>query len=290
MNTNSVIVITTHRTGVKFLANLLASFGGYNKYPLIVVACDYIEKDKRTFLEIIRKFPHLNVTFEPFTTNSFEFGGLYHAYQTTRYREYLLLSHSCEIVDTKIFDIVFEDYKDRSVAFGLHAMNWKTFIEEYKHLPLQSLGEKVNEELEGLGDTYYWQGHIGKYRRDILDKMDLASYVSTNMIEAVAKSEHLFTASYHSLDPNTVVLFPNWKDGNVLERKFGKYRLKIANDSIIKYKTHWDLEMVFSDMGGGIDYIRMKHVLIKRFAGVMDVLGRFKDRFESDELRNTDKK
>jgi hypothetical protein len=78
--------------------------------------------------------------------------------------------------------------------------------------------------------------------------MNLLDYLPNNMIEAITKSELLFTSTYHSLDGTTVVLFPDWLDGKVVEEKFGKKRLKIMSEYIIKWQTHWSSGMVFEDM------------------------------------------
>jgi hypothetical protein len=247
----SIIVIPTYRTGVKFLDNLLDSFKGYDKYPILIVISDYKQRDREIFSDIRKKFSNLPIVWEPIKTNSFELGGLYTAYKKTDYDEFFLLSHSCEIVNTDIFDIVFEEYKNRSVAFGLQSGNWKDAHGEQGQntkFILRHLDPKTNLRLINLGDIKFWQGHIGKYRRKVLDKMDLPDYLPTNMIEAISKSEQLFTSTYHSLDKDTVVLFPDWQDGNVIEEKFGKERMKIMNEYIIKWKTHWYPAMVFEDM------------------------------------------
>jgi len=113
---------------------------------------------------------------------------------------------------------------------------------------LKYLDQATLLKLINLKDIKFWQGHIGKYRRIILDKINLLEYLPTNMIEAISKSELLFTSRYHSLDKSTIVLFSDWKDGGVVEEKWGKKRKKIANEYIIKWKTHWSSKMVFDDI------------------------------------------
>lgn len=247
-----VIVIVTHRSGSKFLANLLESFGGYDKYPILIVVSEYKEQDQAVFLEILNRFKTLPVSLEHIDTNSFEFGGLYTAYHKTSYDEFLLLPHSCEILNTAIFDTVFETYRNRSVAFGVRSGNWKTSLANLSRynraFALKHMDDKVSRTLIDMGEVEFWQGHIGKYRRVILDEMILFDYLPLNMIEAITKSEVLFTSTYHSLDKNTVVLFPNWKDSDVYEERFGKKRLKVATEDIIKWQTHWTPEMVLDDM------------------------------------------
>jgi hypothetical protein len=262
------IVIPTHRTGIKLLENLLESFKGYNKYPILMVISDYRPKDKKLFSDIRNKFDTLPITLESIRTNSFELGGLYTAYKKTDYDEFFLLSHSCEIVNIDIFNTVFEKFRDRSVAFGLQTGNWKYALgknDENKKFILKYLDKKTNMELINLGDIEFWQGHIGKYRRAILDKMNLLDYLPTNMIAAISKSELLFTSRYHSLDKSTIVLFPDWKDGRVFEEKSGKKRLKIMNEYIIKWKTHWNPEMVFDDMKSKSTYYKIRKFLKEKF-------------------------
>jgi len=261
----SVIVIPTHRSGVGLLANLLGSFNGYNKYPILVVISDYRKKDGKVFRDIKEKFLHLPITWEHIKTNSFELGGLYTAYKETNYDEFLLLSHSCEIVNTEIFDLVFEKWLGKSVAFGLQSGNWKYAQGENEKFTLRHLDRRTNSELLNLGDITFWQAHIGKYRRTILDQMNLPEYLPTNMIEAISKSELLFTSTYHAADSSTVVLFPSWKDGNVFEEKCGKKRLKIMNDYIIKWKTHWNTNMVFDDMRSQYTSYIVKKLLRSKF-------------------------
>jgi hypothetical protein len=248
----NVIVIPTHRTGTKFLGNLLTSFQGYNEYPILIVILEYRQSDRATFSSIINGFSKLPLSLETAEANSFELGGLYTAYMKTDYDEFFLLSHSCEIVNCDIFDIIFNQYAGRSVAFGLQSGDWNVALgprRRNKKFILKYLNGATNDKLMELGNVVFWQGHIGKFRREILDRMDLLEYLPHNMIEAISKSELLFTSTYHSLDSSTVNLFSNWVDGDV-EEKFGKKRLKIENEYIIKWKTHWSPEMVFEDMKG----------------------------------------
>lgn len=245
---SSLIVIPTHRSGVALLENLLRSFNGYDRYPILIVICDHQQRDQKIFRAIKEEFAHLPITWEQIKTNSFELGGLYAAYQKTRYEELLLLSHSCEIVNAAIFDLVFEEYRGKSVAFALQTGNWKSAQGENLEITLQHLDPDTNLELLQLGEIDFWQAHLGKYRRPVLDQINLLDYLPTNMIEAISKSELLFTSTYQSLDPDTVVLFPDWKDGEMFEEKFGRKRMKIVNEYVIKWKTHWTTDMVFDDV------------------------------------------
>lgn len=261
MTTSSgVIVIPTHRTGVAMLENLLASLKRCTAYPILIVICDYKRSDKIVFARIREQFSYLPITWERIETNSFEFGGLYTAYQKTNYDEFLLLSHSCEILNPALFDLVFEKHKGKSVAFTLEPGNWQATQSEDQKLLLKYINEDTNRKLLELGEVRFWLAHLGKYRRVILDKMDLKQYLPTNMFEAISISELLFTTTYQSLDPATIVLFPECRR-NVFEEKFGRTRRKIENDYFIKWQTHWTLNMVFEDIQSKLWRYRLKNTL-----------------------------
>lgn len=268
----SLIVIPTHRTGVAMLENLLKSLKGFEEYPILIVICDYKKHDERVFQSIKDRFLDLPLSWEQIKTNAFELGGLYTAYEKTDYDELLLLSHSCEIVNLDILDLVFKEHRNKSIAFALETGNWNSIQGENLDLTLKYLDGKTNAKLIGLGEVQFWQGHIGKYRRAILDKMNLLEFLPTNMIEAISKSELLFTSTYQSLDPETIVLFPTWKDGEVFENKFGRTRLKIANEFLIKWKTHWTTDMVFDEVRDKQFPQRIKKLLAARFPGFYSTL------------------
>lgn len=215
------IVIPTHVSGLAFLENLLASLQGLRRYPIIIVINGFRERQLSAFLAVKQRFGELPITLLTLRTNSFEFGGLFAAYRYTTYDNLFLLPHSCEIVSTALFDLVFERHRTRSVAFALEDSRWGTGM---------------------------WHSQIGKYRRPILDQIDLSEYLPRNMLEAI-KTEAFFTRRYHSLDEDTVVLFPEWTASDVFEEKFGKLRMKIANDYVIKWKSHWTVQMVADELG-----------------------------------------
>jgi len=272
----SLIVIPTHRTGVAMLENLLTSFKGFDEYPILIVVCDYKKDDEKVFRSIKEKFFSLPVSWEQIETNSFELGGLYTAYKKTDYEELLLLSHSCEIVNLDIFDLVFKEYGGKSVAFALQAGSWKSTQGENLDLTLKHLDPVTNAKLLELGEVRFWQGHLGKYRRAVLDEMNLLEFLPMNMIEAISRSELLFTSTYQFLDDETIVLFPNWKDGEVFEEKFGRTRLKIANEFLIKWKTHWTTDMVFDEFRAKYPSSRMKKWLAAKFPGLYSTLAQMR--------------
>lgn len=246
-----LIVVPTHRSGLHLLENLLRSFRGYDKYPILVVINDHQPSDDQLFGEMLRQFDALPIRVEPLTSNSFELGGLLVAMQRTNSEQLLLLSHSCEVVDVALFDLVFKEHRGRSVAFGLQEGDWRFAggaRGEHWNFISRFVDASVHERLLGMGSVLFWQGHIGKYRRSVLETLPLAEHVPTNMLEAISVSELLFTSLYHDADPSTVVLFPNWVDGSHIEERFGRPRLRIANEYLIKWKTRWTVDMVLDHM------------------------------------------
>jgi hypothetical protein len=215
------IVVPTHVSGIAFLENLLGSLQGLRRYPIVIVVNGFRERQLPTFLAVKQRFADLPITLLTLKTNSFEFGGLLAAYRYTSFDNLFLLPHSCEVVSPALFDLVFERHRERSVALALAESRW------------------------GSG---MWHSQIGKYRRQILDRIDLEEYLPRNMLEAI-KTEVFFTRRYHSLDGGTVVLFPDWTDSNVFEEKFGRRRMKIANEYVIKWKSHWTVKMVADELG-----------------------------------------
>src|ERR1019366_2022120 len=216
-----VIVIPTHISGAQFLDNLLRSFNGYNRYPILVVinACTsgaWVEIER-----ICARFPNLPITIEGLQSNSFELGGLLVAMRSTSYQNFFLLPHSCEVVDPAIFEIAFVKYRDRSVAY---------FLQNY--------------ETTGR----YWDSHIGKYRRSVLEAVQFEKYLPRNAYEAVTKSEFGFTVSYNAYEHDSAAIFENGLPPEHFVEKFGRLRLKIATQYLIKWKSHWALRMVIRDL------------------------------------------
>ena len=169
------------------------------------------------------------------------------ALQQTEYSEFFLLSHSCEIVNSEIFDIIFNKYAGKSVAIGIQTGSWEYALgrsEENRDIVLRYLTEEKNKKMLASGNIEFWQGHIGKYRREVLEKINIEEYLPNNMVEAISISEMLFTNVYQSIEPTTIVLFPEWIDSNKFEEKFGKKRMKIENKYLIKWKSGSSAEFV----------------------------------------------
>lgn len=250
---DQVIVIATHISGVQFLENLLESFRGYNKYPILLAVSDSQIENEHVFLNIKNNFKELPIEIIFEEKNLFEYTGIYSAYYKTKYNEFLLLGHSCEIVNPKIFDLAFETHKGISCAGCLAYCDWGICFngnltnEERTTILFQYISPEDNQKIINKGQNVYCVSYLGKYRREILDKMDLSFYnTASNIIDAHLKLEIAFTSDYFALDSLWEQIFPFlFQDGiNIFEKKFGKYRKKYQNEYIIKYKSHWSLEML----------------------------------------------
>ena len=177
-----VIVIPTHVSGAPFLDNLLCSFNGYDRYPILVAINECTPESRRQVERICERFAHLPITIGELESNSFELGGLLVAMRSTSYENFFLLPHSCEIVDPVIFEIAFEKYRGRSVAF---------FLEDVRK------------------SDRYWNSHIGKYRREVMEAVKFKTYLPRNLYEAMSKSEFGFSVAYDAGEPDSAAIFIN---------------------------------------------------------------------------------
>jgi hypothetical protein len=125
------------------------------------------------------------------------------------------------VVDEEIFEIVFESHEGKSIALS--------FVPQL------------------LPTMHSWTSFLGKYRRSILGKIDLKHYLPQTFFESCV-AEFLFTDMYYQADPSTLCLFPQFVDSYKFRHKFGKERMVIENEYLIKWKSHWTLEMVFDQM------------------------------------------
>lgn len=245
------IVIPTHRSGIGFLDSLLTSFQGFSKYPILVVVNDSKPTDHKIFQDLRENFHKLPISIEYLGSNSFELGGIYVGHLRSDYDEIFLIPHACEIKSLELLDIVFEKYGGRSVALSIQTGNWNYSCGESKELEalvLSHLDKEIHQLLQRLGEIPFIPSLIGKFRREVLNRMNLHFYLPTNIIEAISKSELLFSRDYMRLDDGVVWLFPEFKDGKVFEQHRGKLRMKIQNEFILKWKSHWSPKMVFDEV------------------------------------------
>jgi FkbM family methyltransferase len=236
---DNVIVIPTHVSGLPFLENLLKSFGSYDKYPILVVINEYRDEVEPLYQAILGKFAHLPLTVGRLKSNSFEFAGLLYAYDETQYENFFLLPHSCEIVNPKVFEIAFKDYRERSAAFFLR--------------------RRENR-------TQFWESHIGKYRREILTAVDFRRFQPYNIYEATFLSEFCFTRAYQKQEPTAYAFYTLPGPSGEVTEKFGRPRLKMATPYLIKWKTHWSSAMVFKsfprNQKGRLLYCRLRYAML----------------------------
>lgn len=142
----------------------------------------------------------------------FELGKIRWVMHHTDLDEFFLLHDTCEVKDPKMFELAFEKYKGKSVA---------------------------------LSDSPAMYGmYLGKYRRKILETMRIPT--PKNKLENV-QYEIDFNTNYSSKDPEKVLLFNDFRDTYVFERKFGRINMKLENNYLIKWKGTWNPEMIKSD-------------------------------------------
>jgi FkbM family methyltransferase len=216
---DNVIVIPSHVSGLRFLENLLTSFGTYDRYPIYLVINEYRDEVEPLFQAVLSKFRHLPISVGRLKSNSFEFGGLLCAYDETAYQNFFLLPHSCEIVDPRVFEVAFEEYRGRSAAFFLR------------------------QQFDG---THFWESHIGKYRRETLAAINFRQFQPHNIYEATYRSEFGLTRRYQMHEPTAFAFHRVSGPTGEIAEKFGKPRLKMSTPQLIKWKTHWSAAMLFS--------------------------------------------
>lgn len=146
----------------------------------------------------------------PIDGNRWEVGALEAILVFTDYQEWILIQDTLEILDTSIFQVMFDNFPNRSVAFGPG-----------------------------------WMCYLGKYRRAILLQFPLPS--AHNKMDAFYY-EHVLPTMYNVIaiaiegqEPH--ILFPDWTNtnpNNYYEEKFGRKNLVLANPYLIKRKsTEW---------------------------------------------------
>lgn len=131
--------------------------------------------------------------------DEFEIGALKMALKYTDYDEFFLVQDTCQFKNLAILDILFKDYEGKSIQWG-----------------------------------HRFQSYLGKYRREILEKMTFP--VIASKWDSMVQEEE-FTSAYKALDSDTVELFPQWSDFIGVEVEFmGRKNLKLENDYLIKWK------------------------------------------------------
>lgn len=83
--------------------------------------------------------------------------------------------------------------------------------------------------------------YLGKYKRDILEKIDIPRV--KNKLESI-QYEQEWTQRYFGADPNTKRMFTDLTDTNVFEERNGRINMVLECDGFIKYKGTWSLDMI----------------------------------------------
>lgn len=141
--------------------------------------------------------------------NGFELAHISKAYNLG-YDEFLYLHDTCIIKDKSIFDIVFEENKDKSVALSDHP------------------------NIFGM--------YLGKYKRKALKGMEIP--IVTTKLDAINYEETWTTQYINRPLSNTVLLSPPLHDGYNFVTVNGRMYMKLENDWIIKLKGTWSRSMI----------------------------------------------
>lgn len=141
--------------------------------------------------------------------DGFELAHIRKAYDM-KFDEFLYLHDTCVVKDAKLFDIVFEEQKGKSVALS------------------------DNPCVFGM--------YIGKYIRDALKTMELP--IVESKLEAVDYEETWTTLYVSNPLSHTVLLNPPLHDGYNFVTVNGVLYMKLENDFLIKYKKTWNRSMI----------------------------------------------
>lgn len=201
------IIICHHPENKLFLDNILKSLKKI-EYPIIIVINDY--KKMGLYEMGLYEISELNKKYKVILnrTDDFELGALRLVLEKTNYNEIFLMQDSCEIKSNKLFNLLFKKYKGKSVAVG------------YKFLH-----------------------YLGKYRRDILEKMVLPDTFNK---EASIFNESRFNNQYRDLDPDFITINPPLHTSEIFEEKCGRLNMKLENEYIIKWKGTWSISQLRS--------------------------------------------
>lgn len=172
-----IIFTKTHRLG--WLNTVMKSLENYHKYPIIVFAWEY--------------------------------HGLPRLLNFLTCDEFVLLHDSMEITDTRLFDVLFEEHRGRSVAFFGSANQASIFVP-------------------------YCMG-LGKYKYDLIKKLKIPDIKDK---KADMAFEYVLGNDYFKLAPDTVTLFNDtYLHQNEIVSLNGRQNKKFATPYFIKYQGHW---------------------------------------------------
>lgn len=193
------VIIVTWSGGKEQFECLFNSLEKPFKYGLLVVVND---GDNAGWIE--HGFDGYNGVYKV-SYDGFELGALKLALEVTDWDEFILLQDTFEIIDNKIFQILFENYTDQSVSYGPER-----------------------------------QMYLGKYRRQILKRLKIPDV--REKVESIY-FESKFVNNYEEIEP--FIIFNNdFSDSRFLgnyEWMWGRKNLILSDKYLIKRKGTWDL-------------------------------------------------
>lgn len=197
------ITIATWPGGQESCEVLLDSIWGVT-YPVLIVVNDSNNVSKEWQKKLYWLSGEMRWHVQEQDYDGYELGAIETTLRTTDWDEFIFLQDTIEVKNIKIFDLLFENYKGKSVSYNPH-----------------------------------FQMYLAKYRRVALEKLVLPQ-VRTK-VEAV-RQEELFAKQYTDIE-ETDVFNPSFRDENFYEsweERFGRRNLKMEDEFIIKYKGTWN--------------------------------------------------
>lgn len=128
-------------------------------------------------------------------------------FDITTFDEIFFLNESMIVKDNSIWDIVFKEHEDQSVA---------------------------------VGDKFLM--HLGKYLRRIADQTTYPTI--HNKIDEVTLGEFGWTREYMALDPDWTSVQPITDTFQHWEDKHGRKNMVLENDYFKKWKNCWSMEQI----------------------------------------------
>lgn len=171
------IVVATTPDRYQWLNNLLQTLDGYDDWPIVIFS-DYLYEVGKIKKALLCGFD-----------------------------EFFLLQDSVEVLDASLFDLVFNQYKGKTVT--------------------------VSPSMRSF---------LVKYRSDFLENIILPP-IPKNKIEAVDAEDYLFYQ--HTREDDTVVsLTDDFNKSSVFQEKFGRKNMVVTCRWLKKYKATWNRQQL----------------------------------------------
>lgn len=202
------ILVVTWNGGSEPCEMLLRSLWNV-PYPVLVVVNNGKEMSQENWKKLYTLTGEQNWRIHDQPYDSFEIGAIKVTLEKTDWEEFFVLQDTFEVKNKDLFRRVFEEFPGQSVSYNP-----------------------------------YLQMYLFKYRREILEKMNLPEVRSKR--ESI-RLEEVFNREYEKLDGNLHIFNPRFRDdafyGNYEER-FGRKNLKLEDDYLIKRKGTWTTEQI----------------------------------------------